>query len=449
MYSPSSAQICTANLSSTIGYGLILVSIILFFGATCSLAAPLTLNDCYQIALKERETLKQRAADIQAAQARYQQSLAELYPQLGIGANQRMRDNPDFGSLTRGSFNDPQTGLPRTSRTLGRTQFEGLVTLTQPIFRGFREFALTRASDAERESLAHQYERDKQLLYTDVASLYYQILLYQDQEKAIASGEKTRQDRLKELGQFAELGKSRQSEIHAAQADLAQQSLLKQRTRRSRDTLREVLASLLRLSSSNMELAAAAQPRAVPSLNMLLTNIKNREDVQAARLNRQMSEELITAEERAWWPSINFDMNGYVVDDPNRHRDWDMVVRMSMPVFDGGRIAGRVAEKQAQLLRSQSELAERSRLAEQEVREAYVSMERSREAIEQAKELYKARQKSVQSQQEDYRNGQVTNLDVMNALSLLQVSELDLIETKYAYANDVARVTVSAGEAVK
>lgn len=272
------------------------------------------------------------------------------------------------------------------------------------------------------------------------------MLLFQDQEISITQGEKIFENRIKELNDFIALGKSKDSEVHAAEADLAQQRLAKERTRRSKDASREVLGSLLRIPTTSLQLSPAPVVVAPTSILPFLDKIKRRADVRAAELSEQISRELITAEERAWWPAINLDANAYAIDDPNRHRDWDMLLRFNMPIFDGGRINSRVAERQAELARRQSEYAERARIAEMEVRQSFVRVEHSKIAMEEAKALQIARKKNFQSQQADYKNGRVTNLDVMNALTMLQVAELEVIGTSYTFANDVSQLQLAAGE---
>lgn len=408
-------------------------------------ATPLSLNDCYQQVLERRETLKQREADIEGAQARYDQAVAELFPRVAINANQRYRDNPFYGSLTRGTFNDPSTGLPR-SRVLGRSLSEVSATLSQPLFRGFREFALSRASEAEQASLRQQLIRDRQLVYLDVADLFYQILLYQEQESALSRTQQTFRLRVKELKEFIALGKSKESEQFAAEAELAQQALTKEQTRRLLVASREVLSSLLGISVSDIELVQLQENQAIPLVGQLLLKAKNRSDILARQQSERMINELISAEKRNWWPSLDLDLTSIQVDDPNRNRDWEALMRLSIPVFDGGRISSRVAEQQARLKRAQAESAEQYRIAEQEVRVSHQNLFHSHSASKQARELLQARQKSYLAQLSDYRSGRVTNLDVLNALSLLQQSELSLIESRFTEANDHARLRVASGE---
>ncbi len=408
-------------------------------------AAPLSLNECYQKVLEKRETLKQRQAEIQGAEARYDQAIAELFPRVAINANQRYRDNPFFGSLTRGSFNDPSTGLPR-SRVLGRSLFETSATLSQPLFRGFREFALSRASEAEQAALRQQLIRDKQLVYLDVADLYYQILLYQEQELALSRSQQIFRLRIKEIKEFIALGKSKESEQFAAEAELAQQALTKVQTRRILAATREMLSSLLGRSALDLELAPLATVQDTPHIEPLLVKINERSDIRARNESERMVAELITAEQRNWWPTLDLDLSSIQIDDPNRNRDWEALMRLSIPVFDGGRINARVAEQQARLLRAQAESLEQQRIAEQELRVSHQNLLHAKSALKEARALLEARQKSYNAQIIDYRAGRVTNLDVLNALNLLQQSELSLIESRFTEANEYARLRVASGE---
>lgn len=413
-----------------------------------SFAAPLSLEDCYRQVVAGRETLEQREADISAAQARYDQAVAELFPRLAVNTNRRYRDNAAFGSLNRGGFSDPSTGLPPT-RLLGKSQYEVTINLTQPLFRGFREYAIARASTAERASIAQLLLRDKQLLYLDVADLYYQQLLYQDQVTALARSQQTLKLRVTELKEFIQLGKSKESELFAAEAELAQQNVTKEQTKRALAATQEVLSSLMKSPGIMIELAPIQLPTEIPNIDQLLSMIKSRADIQARVESERMISELITAEQRNWWPTIDLDLTSIQVDDPNRNRDWEALMRMSIPIFDGGRISSRVAEQEARLKRAQAESAEQRRLADQEVRVSFQNLVHSRNARLEAQNLLNARQKSYSAQLNDYRAGRVTNLDVLTALNLLQQSELSLIESRFTEANDRARLKVASGEVEK
>jgi outer membrane protein len=408
-------------------------------------ATPLTLDECYAKVIAERETLKVRQADIQAAEARYDQAFAEFYPRLTVNANQRYRDNPFFGSLSRLGFRDPSTGLP-PSRVLGKSLFETTVNVTQPLFRGFREFAFSRASEAEKASFAQQLIRDRQLVYLDVADLYYQQLLYQEQEKALTRSQETLRLRIKELKDFISLGKSKESEQFAAEAELAQQGLTKEQTKKALAATREILASLLGTIGTEIELSPIEPRKDTPTIENLLLKTQERADIRARVEVERMMMELVIAEKGNWWPTLDLDLASIQVDDPNRNRDWEALMRLSIPVFDGGRISSRVAEREALYKRAQAESAEQRRLAEQEVRVSYQNLLHAKSARTEAQSLLNARQKSYHAQVSDYRAGRVTNLDVLTALNLLQQSELTLIEARFTEANDYARLSVASGE---
>ncbi|RIL09787.1 MAG: hypothetical protein DCC75_05775 [Proteobacteria bacterium] len=410
-----------------------------------ALSEPLSLKQCYERAIAESNQLKIRGQEVLIAEAQYQQAMAELYPEIFLEGFQRYRDNEDFGSISSGSFDDPSSGM-RRSRSLGRSQFEGLITVSQPLFRGFQELLFAEASKTEARSFVLEKERDRQLLLSDAADLYFQILLLQDQKNVISEIENTLRKRITELQEFLKLGKSRESEVLAAEGDVALQILLRTRTERALAAAREVMGSLIGIKAESVELAVA-HPAGLPEpVETLLARLDQRPDLRAKTELQRSLELSAEAESRSYWPSLSLDSAAYPYEDPDRNRDWEVGLRLNVPIYQGGRIDARISEIEAQrgLVRYQQD--EILRLAKRDLRESFQKLNGSLAEIQRAIELREKRRKNYESQRHDYTLGVVTNLEVLNALAELQNSELELLQARSAAALERVRLDVIVGD---
>jgi outer membrane protein len=84
----------------------------------------------------------------------------------------------------------------------------------QPIFSGFREFYNASANKADIKARKLDKERAYQLLYLDVADVFYQILMYERDLKLLREIETSLEKRVSDFNKRVELGKSRSGDLY-------------------------------------------------------------------------------------------------------------------------------------------------------------------------------------------------------------------------------------------
>lgn len=412
---------------------------------------PYRLEDLYQLTLQQSEQLKLRREDIRIAEAQYRQAISLVYPWLSLDANQRFRDNADFGRVTRrqAAVDDPATPIGGSGGALGRTQFDVALNLTQPLFNGFRDYLLSSAVEQEMEALRFELERDRELLYYDVAELYHQILLAGEELAVLERAERTLQERIKELQHFLELGKSRESEMIAARSDMEDLRALKEQSRGTLRATQELLAFLVGLPAEELKLAPAPVSEPRRPIDHYLTRAKERSDLDAARVRVAAQEQRLKAAQREGWPRLNLVGNAYPYEDPDRTREWEALLQLSIPLFEGGRIAARAAEEAARLRAVSLRADEQRRLSERQVRVAYARVESAERELESLRKLREAAERNYQSQRRDYEFGVVTNLDVLQAFRQLQEAERRVVRAEHLLQVNTAELEVAAGGVIE
>ena len=169
----------------------------------------LTLPDCYKLALRQSEIIGIDAEQIKVAEARFLQALSIMLPHISFISADIQQGSPD------GAFTDVSGTLVSTAKDSQRR-----FTVTQTLFNGFKAFAGIKGSNFEREQFVNQKVRAEQLLLVDVANSFYLLIEKREDLKALQKIHVALLNRITELRQRENLGRSRPSEVVNAKAQL-------------------------------------------------------------------------------------------------------------------------------------------------------------------------------------------------------------------------------------
>lgn len=411
----------------------------------------LKLKDAYRLALAQSETMQQREQNIRIAEAQYRQAVALLLPQIALNTTQRFRSNDSFGltggggggSVNDGSDDDESTTVRSASRS--RHQLESFVSVKQPIFKGFRDILIAESTEQEINAVTLDKVRAEETLFLDVADVFNQVLLYESDLLILKRVDEIITERITELEKFIKLGRSRESEVLSAQSERADVRATTDRTKGLLSASRELMAFLIGRSSGEFTLEQDSSLTIPLDESHYLARASQRADLRAAEQRRNAAQKQLTATEREHWPALSFEGNAYAYDDPDLNRDWDVLFRLDLPIFEGGAIEARVAERAAQLKIRELSAQEVRRAAEREVRIAYSNYSALAAEVRSLRSLFDATVKSYESQRKEYDLGVVTNLDVLQAIRDGQNARRRLLDAETGMRVSVARLEVAAG----
>lgn len=421
--------------------GILLSCIFSFYASADSRG--FSLQQIYNKTLQKSESLQITAQDIRVAQAQYEEAISAIYPQLHLKLFERIRDNGNANS-TQGNNSGTGSGFVGTRDD----RFQAALNVTQPLFSGFRDFLLADAAEYEIAARQKTLERQRELLYQDVAELFYQALLYQRDISEIERTESVLKERIKELGEFVKLGKSKDSESISAQADLTDASVTKVQVQGLLNATKELLAFLTGIPSAQLLLADTPPLLKIEGVEYYVSLGKDRSDIKALDQRVRSTEKQVTAAERERWPSLSLEGNYYPVQSPDNNQNADVLFMMDLPLFEGGRIDARVEQQKALQTSTKLQRQQLERTAEKEVRVAYANFEQSRSEKSQLKKLVATTQKNYESQKKDYSLGVVTNLEVLQAIQQLQNAKRRLLKASIDEQVNRVKLLVAAGSAV-
>ncbi len=369
--------------------------------------AGLTLQNCYELALKRSETIAIKEEIIEETKGQMMQALSNALPKVSFAYSEKWEDEAKRG-------------------TLGRSEEEGKFTFTQPLFTGFKELAAVRASKHVGKQREAELKRARQLLLIDVADAFFLYMSYQEDEKALLDTAKALTDRITELNRRQKIGKSRPSEIANAEAKLSRTEATRESVRGQKEVAGQLLAFLIGSTFNNLR--DVDDPSKVRTLQEALAWTEARPDVVAAAAAKEALRQNLFSTRSALWPSVSLTGNAYTKrPDANEHNDWDATLTFTVPIFDGLSDRGKLRQARSQLIQADLALEKARREAGLEIRNAYTKWQAYGRRVAALEKAVEAAEKNFFLQIEDFQKNLVNNLDVLQALEDLQSVRRELV----------------------
>ena len=146
--------------------------------------------------------------------------------------------------------------------------------------------------------------------------------------------------------------------------------------------------------------------------------IDERPDVKATKEAVKVATQAIVVAQSGFWPEITLENSNYVKREGFQSGiDWDVLLKLNVPLFRGGETLGNVKEAVTDYKEARLNYSLAYRSAELDVKKAYaywLAAENKREAFDKAVE---SSARNVTLQKEDYSKSLVNNLDVLEALN--------------------------------
>ncbi len=380
---------------------------------------PLTLNEAFRLALAKSETLAAKGEGVAQLEAFERQVKATFGPELNLNASERA--------------NHLQAGSGALS-----------VNLSYSLLAGMKNYVEASAAAKRTEAARLGLVRARQALYAEVAQAYVELadigqeLAIRREQLAVSA------NRIKELQDREKIGRSRESEVLAARAQLAQDEADLQQT-----WSRESLAQLLLRFLTGLDFDLAPAPIRVPDAGAIepyLARARSRFDIEAARKAADAARLDAEAQGRLAWPTLNADAGLYLLRSaPNEDSRWTAGLALKVPLYTNGALKAGADQAAARQAAAEANLKLAARLAETEVRTAYAALTRSIAVLDSLKKALKLAEENARFQTRDYGLGLVNNLDVLNAQNTLLQTRLKLEQAQARACAAAVQLEVAGG----
>ena len=340
--------------------------------------------------------------------------------------------------------------MPPTSNVSPAWQPLVKLTLSQPLFRGFRDFDALR----QTKTLAAAQLEAKRLavtaLYGDVLQNYLTILSLERDLFNIQEEGNAYQKRINELDARIRIGRSRIPEKLSIQSALASLRAEMEQTKGATAVAREMFGFLTGLSSE----AKLVDIKSDELLSLLpveqyLAKIDHRPDVRAADLKLKAADDAIQIARGGHYPSIDLSGNYYVqrtgaLEDVR----WDVQLGATLPIYTGGITNSKIEEAASQKAQAELLLAKLRRTADEEIRAQHRSVTADMRQLVELENSRKLADMNLEEQTKDYRSGLVNNLDVLQAMTSAEETKRSLDRARYTTRMDYLKLLNAADMAV-
>ncbi len=370
----------------------------------------ISLRECYELALKRSETIQISDEAIVQARARYAQALSQILPKVNIKVSEFLQDD------SANTSNNTTTGqVVNTFTRFSRP--EVALNISQNLFQGFREITAIRLAGVDESQQRFSKEDAQRLLYKDVATAFVTIV---EIEQDIQSSQKilaSHRNRIQELKKRISLGKSRESEELAqeAEAKLLEASL--QQKKGDLKVAYEMLSFLTGLDPQPSIHWIDPNKLLLRPLGDYVLLAESRPDVMAKRKAAEIAKGNIKITRADLLPNAKAEANFYpyrVGFQKDIH--WDATFTLNIPVFNWGSY-GLIREVKSKAKQSELQVQLLQRQAVTDIKKAYDTYRSSMEEYRKYNGAAQKSEQSFQKQLEDYNLGLITNLDVLHAQS--------------------------------
>jgi outer membrane protein TolC len=421
--------------------GLPLAALVVLWGPVPARADSLSRAEAVARALEVNPEVQKSREDINKLRGFEKETLADALPEVNVfGSYLRFRD-PSI--LNSGTFDQFPPELVNSLIPVPTNLYEGQARLTQTLFN-FKIGKAIRGARLARQRGDENLQRARQQVALLAVTAYNQYVLSLEKVRVGEKAVRQKEEALAMVKNRRQAGVATDLDVLRAQVDLENARTQMLRVGGESDLARGNLnAALVR------PIAAPVSPTddlRFEDMDVQLDDVvaeawSNRPEAKAIDLSERISEELIGIAQADFRPRLDFDAGyGWSVRRPEdffetKFSKWNIGLTLKIPVFDGFRTAGKVAQARAdkaQVTQDRIALENQIRL---EAKDGLDRLRVARSVIEAADLNVTQAQKALDMTQANYKYGAATLLDVLDAQAALTQAESNRVEALYVHAN--------------
>lgn len=374
-------------------------------------ALGVTLQDAFQAARLNMETLKRADATIEQRKEQKNQARAAVLPNISGVGNYTRIDAPERSGVS-------------SAFTLTK-QYSMGIRLTQPLIRGG---VLGAFQLAKENVLLAEFQKNANdiSLYQLVINAYYSLQAAQMDVKNLKELQEYSKERVAEIRERTKIGRSRRGELVEAEAQLHTANSQYRQGMIQLEQAQENFEFLTRMKPGSVP-ALSKIPKIQGSLQEYQNKIRTRPDILANEQQVKVAESQVSVSKGGHYPSVDL-IGNYYIDRTGilATSEWDAGIVVSIPFYQGGGVQAQVREAVAAKRVAQLNSSEALRTAQRELAILYTNYKQIMEQLDSLKNALVKSEEAYKLNRKDYQYGLVTNLDVLQSLNIF-------IQTKRSY----------------
>lgn len=432
-YDSAASKIFRLSLSNfALSLAFISASILLSFSTAIAVTKPLDLERLVSQAELNSERVRGRAEEVRQFRFQRRQAQGSLLPSVQFNYAWLKQDVADGGPFAQFRLREQQNSS---------------LSLTQPIFRGFAEYAGLNLVDLNLERAEFLLKQEKLNIVLESSDQFYELLKAEAQVNNLKQLLNTLNQRVRELRQRTKVGRSDSSEWISAQsrAILAETNLIEAEALRA--SLRENLLGLVPDLEFDELKDSLSLPSQIEPVDDWIARALERPDLRAAELDRSRAQEEVRIARAGFMPEVNLRGN-YYLQRPGVFEDvdWDVTVNLVMPLFQGGLVYNQTKIAASQKTQAELNFAEQRRRLQQIVKAQYQTFVLGQQRLRLLKETIGLSKQNYEKQLRDYRRGLISFLEVIQVETDYWEIQQALDRVKFDTKRDWVRLKVAVGE---
>ncbi len=396
----------------------------------------LNLDACIATALKNNPDLQYFSDEKNSAEHTLEIAESERWPDLTLKGGVARYTNEQ--RLVPTSYNGEQGVFGKNMSDIG-------VTVRMPLFVGGRITHAIHAAELNDGASGHRFVRNAQELTFNVVSAFYTILSQRHRLKSIAFSKDVLDQDRRRIEALIHAQKAAPVDLMRIDVRLAQVNQQKIQVHNEMHVAYRILYNLMGLEVEagdempSLDGGLVPLPPAPATLKAFESALINRPDYLElqAKVEAQSAKVAVARGQR--WPSVymeggyGYRIAGEISDNGDGQDSSEEVgsigLRLEMPLFEGGRIQAEIRREQAKTSALRQKLRALRLRIQREVETSVFAMDSSRRRVETQEAAIAQGREVLRIEQEKYRLGKGTILDVLDSQGAL----LD-VETAYYQA---------------
>jgi outer membrane protein TolC len=425
------------NITRTLLLSLVLALVV----SSTAAAQALSRADAVALALKINPQIKLSLEQVAILDGRITEEKAAALPEITWNTLAlRSRDpgllnSPNFDAFPP-EFRDALSPLPANA-------FSTQGDIKQTIF-SFKLGAALAAAKIAKDAAQHEVQRARQQTALDTIQAYNQLLLAREQLRVMETNLQSKQSHFEYAQNRRTAGVATELEVLRAQVDVENQ---RAETRRAENQVAAARAALntIMLRPTNMPIEPTDVLRVVPFTTTFeeaeKEAIQTRPELQLLRLQEQVQDKLVDVAKGDMRPSFDFSGSvGYAVRRPQNlfqwnYSRWAASINVKVPLFDGRRTAGRVAQATGQRNTITHQIVALESQVRYELQTGFDALVLAERTIDAAELNVTQARRAAEMTEANYKLGAATQLDVVDAQQSLRDAENIRNLALYIHAN--------------
>ncbi len=395
----------------------------------------ISLDEAVQSSLQKNEFVSQSRSQVKQSEEAVDQIRGNIFPTISLNASY---------------LRQPRLADPIAAAIFPEEQTTTNIELTQPLFRGFREFAALDRQKDLRSAQKNTHLVQMMDIYQQVAASYLDVLSLQQDIRNLEAQQKIYKDRVRDLQGRARRGESSSTETLTAQSTAAaldaEYQIQNSRLRAARENFS--LLTGLPAETEVTDLPENETRQLLKPLEDYLSRIEDRPDMKASKMMASAADEEVSIAKGAHWPTIDLTGNYYFTrpEGFSEDLDWDVQLRATLPLFEGGVTQSKV--RMAVLQRSEKDLAanQMRRKAEAEIKSLFDALRMRVDQLKALKLASDLSEKNYQLLLRDSRRGLARSLDVQMGLTEYRLAKRNYDQARYQARLERIRLDLASAQ---